>query len=94
MDAVFVDNGSVDNGDPSEDLPHFFARRGGNVMSERALTARQQSILDWLRDEIDRRGMPPTIREIGEEFGIRSTKGVEDHLAALERKGSIRRERG
>ena len=63
-------------------------------MTERALTARQQAILDWLRDEIDRRGMPPTIREIGEEFGIRSTKGVEDHLAALERKGAIRRERG
>lgn len=63
-------------------------------MTERALTARQQAILDWLRDEIDRCGLPPTIREIGEEFGIRSTKGVEDHLAALERKGAIRRERG
>ena len=63
-------------------------------MTERALTSRQQAILDWLRDEIDRRGLPPTIREIGEAFGIRSTKGVEDHLAALERKGSIRRERG
>lgn len=63
-------------------------------MTERALTSRQQAILDWLRDEIDRRGLPPTIREIGEEFGIRSTKGVEDHLAALERKGAIRRERG
>ena len=43
-------------------------------MSERALTARQQAILDWLRDEIDRRGMPPTILEIGEECGILSTK--------------------
>ncbi|MFN8176903.1 MAG: transcriptional repressor LexA [bacterium] len=63
-------------------------------MTERALTTRQRAILDWLRDEIDRRGLPPTIREIGEEFGIRSTKGVEDHLAALERKGAIRRERG
>jgi repressor LexA len=63
-------------------------------MTERALTTRQQAILDWLRDEVDRRGVPPTIREIGEEFGIRSTKGVEDHLAALERKGAIRRERG
>lgn len=63
-------------------------------MGERPLTQRQQQILDWLRDEIDRRGLPPTIREIGETFGIRSTKGVEDHLAALERKGFIRRERG
>jgi repressor LexA len=58
------------------------------------LTARQAEILDYLRNEIDGRGLPPTIREIGEQFGIRSTKGVEDHLAALERKGHIRRERG
>jgi repressor LexA len=63
-------------------------------MTERPLTARQSEILEYLREEIDRRGLPPTIREIGERFGIRSTKGVEDHLAALERKGFIHRERG
>jgi len=63
-------------------------------MTERPLTARQSEILNYLRDSIDSRGLPPTIREIGEAFGIRSTKGVEDHLAALERKGFIRRERG
>jgi len=63
-------------------------------MTDRPLTTRQSEILEYLRDEIDRRGVPPTIREIGEEFGIRSTKGVEDHLAALERKKFIRRERG
>jgi repressor LexA len=63
-------------------------------MTEHSLTARQAEILDYLRDEIDGRGLPPTIREIGERFGIRSTKGVEDHLAALERKGFIRREKG
>jgi len=58
------------------------------------LTPRQSEILDYLRDEIDGKGLPPTIREIGEAFGIRSTKGVEDHLSALERKGFIRREKG
>jgi repressor LexA len=58
------------------------------------LTTRQAEILEYLRDEIDGKGLPPTIREIGEAFGIRSTKGVEDHLSALERKGFIRRERG
>ena len=63
-------------------------------MTERPLTPRQAEILEYLRNEIDRRGVPPTIREIGEEFGIRSTKGVEDHLAALERKGVIQREKG
>jgi repressor LexA len=63
-------------------------------MTERPLTPRQSDILDYLKSEVDSRGLPPTIREIGEAFGIRSTKGVEDHLAALERKGFIRRERG
>jgi repressor LexA len=63
-------------------------------MTPRTLTERQAEILEYLREEIDRRGVPPTIREIGEQFGIRSTKGVEDHLAALVRKGFIRREKG
>jgi len=69
-------------------------RNEGEDMTERPLTARQAEILEYLRAEVEGRGMPPTIREIGQEFGIRSTKGVEDHLAALERKGFIRRERG
>jgi repressor LexA len=41
-----------------------------------------------------RRGMPPTLREIGLQFGIVSTNGVEKHLLALERGGHITRERG
>jgi repressor LexA len=63
-------------------------------MTDRPLTPRQEEIFTFLRDEIGRRGLPPTIREIGKRFKIRSTKGVEDHLAALARKGFIRRERG
>jgi len=38
------------------------------------------------------RGFPPTLREIGEHFQIRSTNGVNDHLKALEKKGHLRRE--
>ena len=63
-------------------------------MTERPITPRQAEILEYLRDEIDRRGVPPTIREIGSEFDIRSLKGVEDHLRALERKGYITRQKG
>lgn len=48
-------------------------------------TQRQREILKFIADRI-RRGMPPTIREIGEQFGIGSTNGVNDHLKALERK--------
>ena len=57
-----------------------------------ALTDRQREILDFITASINERGYPPTLREIGEHFGIRSTNGVNDHLKALEKKGHLRRE--
>lgn len=59
----------------------------------KGLTAKQQAILAFLRAETARRGFPPTIREIGARFGLRSTGSVRDHLRALERKGHIGRRR-
>ena len=56
------------------------------------LTKRQAQTLDFIRQSIEQRGYPPTLREIGEYMGIRSTNGVNDHLRALERKGYLRRE--
>ncbi|HEX6272668.1 MAG TPA: transcriptional repressor LexA [Polyangiaceae bacterium] len=56
------------------------------------LTKRQEQTLDFIRKSIEDRGYPPTLREIGEHMGIRSTNGVNDHLRALERKGYLRRE--
>lgn len=56
------------------------------------LTKRQAQTLDYIRQSIEERGYPPTLREIGEYMGIRSTNGVNDHLRALERKGYLRRE--
>jgi repressor LexA len=56
------------------------------------LTKRQEETLDFIRKSIRERGYPPTLREIGEHMGIRSTNGVNDHLRALERKGYLRRE--
>jgi len=58
------------------------------------ITERQQDILEFIRITIAGRGIPPSMREIGEKFDIRSTNGVEGHLAALERAGLIRREPG
>lgn len=55
------------------------------------MTERQQAILDFIIEAIRSKGFPPTLREIGQAFGIRSTKGVNDHLEALEKKGKIRR---
>jgi repressor LexA len=56
------------------------------------LTDRQKAVLDFISRSIERRGYPPTLREIGEQFGIRSTNGVNDHLKALEKKGYLERE--
>lgn len=55
------------------------------------LTDRQKEIYQFLVEYFREQGYPPTIREIGFRFGIRSTKGVVDHLTALERKGFIKR---
>jgi repressor LexA len=56
------------------------------------LTDRQRQALDYITDCLNLRGYPPTLREIGEHMGIRSTNGVNDHLKALERKGYLVRE--
>jgi repressor LexA len=62
-------------------------------MSERdELTDRQKEVLDYIQESISGRGYPPTLREIGERMGIRSTNGVNDHLKALEKKGYLARE--
>ena len=56
------------------------------------LTDRQRTVLDFIQSSLVDRGYPPTLREIGNHMGIRSTNGVNDHLRALERKGYISRE--
>jgi repressor LexA len=58
------------------------------------ITDRQQEIYEFIRTTIATRGIPPSMREIGEKSGIRSTNGVDKHLTALERGGLISRERG
>ena len=68
----------------------------GIAMSESTklatLTPRQRDIFEFLKDLILNRGYGPTVREIGNEFGIRSPNGVMCHLKALEKKGLISRE--
>jgi len=54
------------------------------------LTARQRETLDWVMEFSRNHGMPPTVREIGHAFGIKSSS-VFDLLTALERKGYLRR---
>lgn len=55
------------------------------------MTPRQQAVYEFVREKINGRGYGPTVREIGDEFQIRSPNGVMCHLKALERKGMITR---
>lgn len=56
------------------------------------LTKRQQQILDFILTEIHKKGYPPSVREIGKAIGLSSSSTVHSHLAALEKKGYIRRD--
>ena len=57
------------------------------------LTSRQRQVLEGIHDIAKQKGYPPTVREIGEKLGLRSSCTVQRHLEALERKGYIRRDR-
>ena len=56
------------------------------------ITAKQQEILDYIKDEILKRGYPPTVREICETVNLKSTSSVHSHLETLEKNGYIRRD--
>jgi repressor LexA len=53
------------------------------------LTARQEQILNLIREAIENTGFPPTRAEIATELGFRSANAAEEHLQALARKGAI-----
>lgn len=59
-----------------------------------SLTKRQSEILKFIQQGIVQNGYPPTIREIASRFRLNSTRTVYDHVAALEKKGYLRRDRG
>jgi repressor LexA len=54
------------------------------------LTERQEQILQFIEAYVEKHGVPPSIREIGDQFHI-YPRAAHDHLRALERKGSIKR---
>jgi len=56
------------------------------------LTERQRQILTFIQEALKDRGFPPTIREIGEACGLTSPSSVSHQLAALEKKGHLKRD--
>ncbi|MFJ8243708.1 transcriptional repressor LexA [Peribacillus asahii] len=56
------------------------------------LSKRQQDILNFIKEEVQKKGYPPSVREIGEAVGLASSSTVHGHLSRLESKGLIRRD--
>ncbi len=56
------------------------------------LTVRQRKILQVIRQSVERRGYPPSVREIGEAVGLKSPSSVAHQLTVLQRKGLLRKD--
>jgi len=79
----------------SNDTPSTSSSAGpeGRLRSvDSALTERQRTILNVIRESVTSRGYPPSIREIGDAVGLTSTSSVAHQLRTLERKGFLRRD--
>lgn len=61
-------------------------------MNETALTPRQEAILDFIIKQVQIKGYPPSVREIGLAVGLQSSSTVHNHLNQLEKKGYIMRD--
>lgn len=56
------------------------------------ISAKQQEILEYIKDEISHKGYPPAVREICQAVNLKSTSSVHSHLETLEKNGYIRRD--
>ncbi|MCC8126903.1 MAG: transcriptional repressor LexA [Clostridiales bacterium] len=61
-------------------------------MSYGRITAKQQEILEYIKENILKKGYPPAVREICEAVHLKSTSSVHSHLESLEKNGYIRRD--
>lgn len=61
-------------------------------MEKGRISAKQSEILEYIKDEILRKGYPPAVREICAAVNLKSTSSVHSHLETLEKNGYIRRD--
>jgi repressor LexA len=61
---------------------------------DHVLTWRQRKVLQVIRESVQRRGYPPSMREIGEAVGLTSTSSVSYQLSTLQKKGYLHRDVG
>ena len=79
---------------PKGSVPAVVTEMPDRPDPDHVLTWRQRKVLQVIRDSVQRRGYPPSMREIGEAVGLTSTSSVSYQLRALQRKGYLRREVG
>ncbi|MGB0102266.1 MAG: transcriptional repressor LexA [Nocardioides sp.] len=77
--------------DPSKTAPRVAELPDGPPDAS-GLTPRQQRVLAHIKDSIEKRGYPPSMREIGEAVGLTSSSSVAHQLKVLEEKGFLKRD--
>jgi repressor LexA len=65
---------------------------GRGSVSDNELTGKRREILDFIAAQLQERGYPPSVREIGEAVGLTSSSTVHTHLTTLQRQGYLRRD--
>src|SRR5256886_5637185 len=79
---------------PKGTVPLVVAEMPEQPDPNHVLTWRQRKVLQVIRDSVQRRGYPPSMREIGEAVGLTSTSSVSYQLSTLQHKGYLRRDAG
>ena len=79
---------------PKGSVPTIVADLPDKPDPDHVLTWRQRKVLQVIRDSVQRRGYPPSMREIGEAVGLTSTSSVSYQLSTLQSKGYLRRDAG
>jgi repressor LexA len=79
---------------PKGSVPSVVADLPDKPDPDHVLTWRQRKVLQVIRESVQRRGYPPSMREIGEAVGLTSTSSVSYQLSTLQAKGYLRRDAG
>ena len=79
---------------PKGSVPLVVAEVPEHPDPNHVLTWRQRKVLQVIRESVQRRGYPPSMREIGEAVGLTSTSSVSYQLSTLQNKGYLRRDAG
>jgi len=97
-DGVSLEPGGKPKGRPGRkpkgSVPTVVTEMPDHPDPNHVLTWRQRKVLQVIRDSVQRRGYPPSMREIGEAVGLTSTSSVSYQLSTLQSKGYLRRDAG